>query len=154
VSLRCLGARSALTALAAAPWWPPHPPTSPAAEPVPTCILRSCTHTALTPGTRSAQVMGDASPEADKLMRSQGVRALPSFHFWKNSNKLDSISGAREPGRGRGAKVGEGPGRAPGPEGAESRGARPEGTGHCKARGTERRGAHGRLLCGVMLKRV
>lgn len=42
--------------------------------------------------------MGDASPEADKLMRSQGVRALPSFHFWKNSNKLDSISGARCPG--------------------------------------------------------
>eukprot|EP00967_Tisochrysis_lutea_P040314 scaffold48406_cov32-Tisochrysis_lutea.AAC.2 len=42
-----------------------------------------------------AQVMGDASPEADKLMRSQGVRALPSFHFWKNSNKLDSISGAQ-----------------------------------------------------------
>jgi len=41
------------------------------------------------------KVMGDASPEADKLMRSQGVRALPSFHFWKNSNKLDSISGAK-----------------------------------------------------------
>ena len=27
------------------------------------------------------QVMGDSSPAADKLMRSQGVRALPSFHF-------------------------------------------------------------------------
>jgi hypothetical protein len=26
-------------------------------------------------------VMGDSSPAADKLMRSQGVRALPSFHF-------------------------------------------------------------------------
>jgi len=38
--------------------------------------------------------MGDASPEADKLMRAQGVRALPSFHFWKSANKLDSISGA------------------------------------------------------------
>lgn len=25
--------------------------------------------------------MGDSSPAADKLMRSQGVRALPSFHF-------------------------------------------------------------------------
>lgn len=25
--------------------------------------------------------MGDSSPDADKLMRSQGVRALPSFHF-------------------------------------------------------------------------
>ena len=41
------------------------------------------------------QVMGDSSPEADKLMRSQGVRALPSFHFWKQSNKVDSISGAK-----------------------------------------------------------
>ena len=41
------------------------------------------------------QVMGDSSPEADKLMRSQGVRALPSFHFWKNEKKLDSISGAK-----------------------------------------------------------
>lgn len=29
----------------------------------------------------AAQVMGDSSPAADKLMRSQGVRALPSFHF-------------------------------------------------------------------------
>jgi len=41
------------------------------------------------------KVMGDSSPEADKLMRSQGVRALPSFHFWKNEKKLDSISGAK-----------------------------------------------------------
>eukprot|EP00965_Chrysotila_dentata_P052851 1752944-Pleurochrysis_carterae.AAC.6 len=28
-------------------------------------------------------------------MRSQGVRALPSFHFWKNQKLLDSISGAK-----------------------------------------------------------
>ena len=41
------------------------------------------------------KVMGDSSPDADKLMRSQGVRALPSFHFWKNEKKLDSISGAK-----------------------------------------------------------
>ena len=41
------------------------------------------------------KVMGDASPEADKLMRSQGVRALPSFHFWKNKKQIDSISGAK-----------------------------------------------------------
>ena len=31
--------------------------------------------------------MGDSSPDADKLMRSQGVRALPSFHFWKNKKQ-------------------------------------------------------------------
>ena len=39
--------------------------------------------------------MGDSSPEADKLMRSQGVRALPSFHFWKDKKQVDSISGAK-----------------------------------------------------------
>jgi len=41
------------------------------------------------------KVMGDSSPAADKLMRSQGVRALPSFHFWKNGKQVDSISGAK-----------------------------------------------------------
>jgi len=41
------------------------------------------------------KVMGDSSPAADKLMRSQGVRALPSFHFWKNKKQVDSISGAK-----------------------------------------------------------
>jgi len=41
------------------------------------------------------KVMGDSSPAADKLMRSQGVRALPSFHFWKDGKQVDSISGAK-----------------------------------------------------------
>ena len=41
------------------------------------------------------KVMGDSSPAADKLMRSQGVRALPSFHFWKGGKQIDSISGAK-----------------------------------------------------------
>jgi len=41
------------------------------------------------------KVMGDSSPEADKLMRGQGVRALPSFHFWKDKKQVDSISGAK-----------------------------------------------------------
>jgi len=41
------------------------------------------------------KVMGDSSPEADKLMRSQGVRALPSFHFWKDRKQVESISGAK-----------------------------------------------------------
>ena len=36
---------------------------------------------ALTVSGVRRQVMGDSSKEADKLMRSQGVRALPSFHF-------------------------------------------------------------------------
>ena len=37
---------------------------------------------------RATQVMGDSSPDADKLMRSQGVRALPSFHFWKGGKQV------------------------------------------------------------------
>jgi thioredoxin 1 len=41
------------------------------------------------------KVMGDSSPAADKLMRSQGVRALPSFHFWKGGEQVDTISGAK-----------------------------------------------------------
>ena len=41
------------------------------------------------------KVMGDSSPDADKLMRSQGVRALPSFHFWKGKQQVDTISGAK-----------------------------------------------------------
>jgi len=41
------------------------------------------------------KVMGDANKETDKLMRSQGVRALPTFHLWKNGKLIDSISGAK-----------------------------------------------------------
>ena len=57
-------------------------------------------------GARSSARGGRPAAEGDKpsetpeemrleLMRSQGVRALPSFHFWKNSDKVDSISGAK-----------------------------------------------------------
>ena len=41
------------------------------------------------------QVMGDSCESADKLMRGQGVRALPSFHLWKNNEKVESIQGAK-----------------------------------------------------------
>ena len=34
------------------------------------------------------KVMGDSTPAADKLMRSQGVRALPSFHFVRRRDTL------------------------------------------------------------------
>ena len=40
------------------------------------------------------KVMGDSSPDADKLMRSQGVRAF-LFHFWKGKQQVDTISGAK-----------------------------------------------------------
>lgn len=41
------------------------------------------------------KVMGDSCESADKLMRGQGVRALPSFHLWKNNEKVESIQGAK-----------------------------------------------------------
>ena len=41
------------------------------------------------------QVIGDSSADASKLMKREGVRTVPSFHFWKNSDKVDSISGAK-----------------------------------------------------------
>ena len=36
----------------------------------------------------------DAHPDR-LLLATQGVRALPSFHFWKGSKQVDSISGAK-----------------------------------------------------------
>ena len=39
--------------------------------------------------------IGDSSAEASALMKREGVRSVPSFHFFKNGNKLDSINGAR-----------------------------------------------------------
>lgn len=41
------------------------------------------------------KVMGDSSKEADMLMRSQGVKALPSFHFWKGKVLVEKVSGAK-----------------------------------------------------------
>ena len=40
------------------------------------------------------KVMGDASPEASKLMKREGVRSVPSFHYFKNGEKVDVINGA------------------------------------------------------------
>lgn len=41
------------------------------------------------------KVMGDSSDEAMKLLKSQGVRALPAFHFWKNNEQVEMIGGAK-----------------------------------------------------------
>jgi thioredoxin 1 len=46
-------------------------------------------------GVAFLKVMGDSSDSADKLMRGQGVRALPTFHLWKKNEKVDSIQGAK-----------------------------------------------------------
>eukprot|EP00622_Pseudochattonella_farcimen_P003451 FR738634.1.p2 GENE.FR738634.1~~FR738634.1.p2 ORF type:complete len:124 (+),score=9.71 FR738634.1:33-374(+) len=40
------------------------------------------------------KVIGDSSPDASKLMKREGVRSVPAFHFWKNGEKLDMVNGA------------------------------------------------------------
>ena len=41
------------------------------------------------------KIDADASKEALKLMRSQGIRAVPTFHVWYKGEMIDVISGAR-----------------------------------------------------------
>ena len=40
------------------------------------------------------KVIGDSSADASSLMKREGVRAVPSFHFWKNGEKVDVVNGA------------------------------------------------------------
>ena len=40
------------------------------------------------------KVIGDATPEASKLMKREGVRSVPSFHYFQNGEKVDVINGA------------------------------------------------------------
>lgn len=40
------------------------------------------------------QVIGDATPDASKLMKREGVRSVPSFHYFKNGEKIDVVNGA------------------------------------------------------------
>uniref|UniRef100_A0A7S3JVJ8 Thioredoxin domain-containing protein n=1 Tax=Aureoumbra lagunensis TaxID=44058 RepID=A0A7S3JVJ8_9STRA len=40
------------------------------------------------------KVTGDASADASALMKREGVRAVPSFHFWKNGERVDVVNGA------------------------------------------------------------
>ena len=40
------------------------------------------------------KVIGDASPEASKLMKREGVRSVPSFHYFVNGEKVDVVNGA------------------------------------------------------------
>jgi thioredoxin 1 len=40
------------------------------------------------------KVIGDASPEASKLMKREGVRSVPSFHYFVNGEKVEVVNGA------------------------------------------------------------
>ena len=40
------------------------------------------------------QVIGDSSADASKLMKREGVRTVPSFHFWKSGARVDVVNGA------------------------------------------------------------
>ena len=40
------------------------------------------------------QVIGDASPDASKLMKREGVRSVPSFHYFMKGEKVDVVNGA------------------------------------------------------------
>jgi thioredoxin 1 len=56
------------------------------------CILPDqCSHFAL---LAAQQVIGDASPDASKLMKREGVRSVPSFHYFVGGEKVDVVNGA------------------------------------------------------------
>jgi len=40
------------------------------------------------PNSVFLKVVGDSSPEASKLMKREGVRSVPSFHYWKDGAKV------------------------------------------------------------------
>ena len=39
-------------------------------------------------------VIGDASADASRLMKREGVRSVPSFHYFLNGEKVDVVNGA------------------------------------------------------------
>lgn len=40
------------------------------------------------------KVIGDATPDSAKLMKREGVRSVPSFHYFKDGEKVDVVNGA------------------------------------------------------------
>lgn len=40
------------------------------------------------------KVIGDSTPDASKLMKREGVRSVPSFHYFKSGEKVDVVNGA------------------------------------------------------------
>eukprot|EP00188_Purpureofilum_apyrenoidigerum_P004881 Plantae.Rhodophyta-Purpureofilum_apyrenoidigerum.ctg58723.p1 GENE.Plantae.Rhodophyta-Purpureofilum_apyrenoidigerum.ctg58723~~Plantae.Rhodophyta-Purpureofilum_apyrenoidigerum.ctg58723.p1 ORF type:complete len:159 (+),score=41.53 Plantae.Rhodophyta-Purpureofilum_apyrenoidigerum.ctg58723:54-479(+) len=41
------------------------------------------------------KVMGDKDDATAELMKSEAIRAVPAFHFWKSKEKIHTITGAR-----------------------------------------------------------
>eukprot|EP00597_Dinobryon_sp_UTEXLB2267_P005045 CAMPEP_0170069240 /NCGR_PEP_ID=MMETSP0019_2-20121128/7986_1 /TAXON_ID=98059 /ORGANISM="Dinobryon sp., Strain UTEXLB2267" /LENGTH=72 /DNA_ID=CAMNT_0010277229 /DNA_START=218 /DNA_END=436 /DNA_ORIENTATION=+ len=39
--------------------------------------------------------IGDSSTDASALMKREGVRSVPAFHFWKNGKRVETVNGAR-----------------------------------------------------------
>eukprot|EP00607_Mallomonas_marina_P008780 CAMPEP_0182418948 /NCGR_PEP_ID=MMETSP1167-20130531/3332_1 /TAXON_ID=2988 /ORGANISM="Mallomonas Sp, Strain CCMP3275" /LENGTH=109 /DNA_ID=CAMNT_0024593455 /DNA_START=209 /DNA_END=538 /DNA_ORIENTATION=+ len=39
--------------------------------------------------------IGDVSTDASALMKREGVRSVPAFHFWKNGDKVEVVTGAK-----------------------------------------------------------
>mmetsp|Transcript_24190 Transcript_24190/g.31251 ORF Transcript_24190/g.31251 Transcript_24190/m.31251 type:complete len:158 (-) Transcript_24190:271-744(-) len=40
------------------------------------------------------KVIGDSSQEASALMKREGIRSVPAFHFWKKGGRIDAVNGA------------------------------------------------------------
>lgn len=73
------------------PWTPCLTPSIPPHTPLPHTHQHSpppCTAQVF------VKVVGDSTPEAGQLLKREGVRSVPAFHFWKNGKRVDSISGA------------------------------------------------------------
>eukprot|EP01038_Epipyxis_sp_PR26KG_P009564 gene9564-12881_t len=47
------------------------------------------------PEVKFYKCIGDSTPEASALMKREGVRSVPAFHFWKDGSRVDTVSGAR-----------------------------------------------------------
>ncbi len=39
--------------------------------------------------------IGDKSDEAGAVMKREGIRSVPAFHFWKNGSRQEVVMGAR-----------------------------------------------------------
>lgn len=47
------------------------------------------------PSVVFCKVMGDADADSSTLMKREGIRAVPAFHFWKAGERVDEVTGAK-----------------------------------------------------------